>query len=99
MEGVHPGTGFYTMAKKSLRDITLAAALEWAPRIRVNAVAPGFSLAPPDIPADRRQAQLNTIPLGREIDPNDIAGAVLYLLQAQSVTGQILYVDGGLHLT
>jgi NAD(P)-dependent dehydrogenase (short-subunit alcohol dehydrogenase family) len=96
---VNPDVGAYAIAKQSLRDFTLAAALDWAPAIRVNAVAPGLSLPPPALPPERRAAQLTQVPLGQEVPPTALAEATLYLATAEHVTGQILYVDGGLHLT
>ncbi len=96
--GVDPGAGAYGLAKKMLRDATEAAALEWAPRIRVNGVAPGLSLPPPGVAAAKMQALLPQVPLRRASAPGEVAAACLYLTAARSVTGQVLYVDGGLHL-
>ncbi len=95
---VDPAAGMYALAKKSLRDATEAAALEWAPHVRVNAVAPGFSLPPPGVPAERMQPLLANVPLLRASPPQEIAQACLFLARAETVTGQILYVDGGTHL-
>jgi len=96
---VNPDVGAYAIAKQSLRDFTLAAALDWAPRIRVNAIAPGLSLPPPDLSPAKRAAQLAQVPLQQEIPPAALAEAALYLATANHLTGQILYPDGGLHLT
>jgi NAD(P)-dependent dehydrogenase (short-subunit alcohol dehydrogenase family) len=71
----------------------LARAL--APDIRVNAVAPGLTLPSPLQDEDEFAAIHNLVPLGRGSYPADIAQAVLYLLRARAVTGQILFVDGG----
>jgi NAD(P)-dependent dehydrogenase (short-subunit alcohol dehydrogenase family) len=88
----------YTLSKKGLEELTLLAALEYAPHIRVNGVAPGPVLPPPDsMTADVRE-MAGVIPLDALPTPDEIAGAAMYLLKAASVTGQIIYVDGGQHL-
>jgi NAD(P)-dependent dehydrogenase (short-subunit alcohol dehydrogenase family) len=89
----------YLLAKQALADLTRMAALEFAPRLRVNAVAPGVVL-----PAGTRSPEyiawrVGGIPLRRQGAPADIARAVLYLLGSDFVTGQILTVDGGESLT
>lgn len=95
---VDPSAGTYGFAKKSLRDATEAAAVQWAPRIRVNAVAPGIVLAPPGIAPDKIERLVKYVPMAQRSDPEEIAEACLFLAQAETITGQILYVDGGLHL-
>ncbi|MBQ6472782.1 MAG: SDR family oxidoreductase [Victivallales bacterium] len=95
---VDPAAGPYALAKKSLRDATLAAALEWAPDIRVNAIAPGLVLSPPGVPAERLQPLIARIPARRRTTEGDLAAAALFLAASPAITGQILYVDGGLHL-
>jgi NAD(P)-dependent dehydrogenase (short-subunit alcohol dehydrogenase family) len=85
----------YYLSKCSLAALTRAAALELAPRVRVNAVAPGAVLAP-EPPTAREPA--GPVPLGARPTPEQVAEAVVWLACAQSVTGQILYVDGGQHL-
>ncbi|MBP7550669.1 MAG: SDR family oxidoreductase [Gemmatimonadaceae bacterium] len=71
----------------------LAAAL--APRLRVNAVSPGFVLAPPGMPAAVAERFAAETPLRRLGTPDDVAQAVAYLLDATYVTGETLHVDGG----
>lgn len=92
-----PGTGAipYLLSKKALEAFTLSAALEFAPALRVNAVAPGAALAP-GAPQDTEPA--GDFPLRARPTPEQIADAVRFLLDACAVTGQILYVDGGQHL-
>ena len=68
-------------------------AREWAPRTRVNGVAPGPVLAPEGV----REAA-GDLPLGRRPAPEDVARAVAFLAESEAITGQILYVDGGQHL-
>jgi len=94
-----PSAGAYGLAKKSLRDATEACALEWAPQIRVNAVAPGIVLPPPELsPVTSMERILQYVPMRQRSYPEEVARACLFLAESQTITGQILYVDGGLHL-
>jgi NAD(P)-dependent dehydrogenase (short-subunit alcohol dehydrogenase family) len=95
---VEPGAGSYGLAKKSLRDATEAAAVEWAPEIRVNAVAPGIVLPPPGVSPDQLEPLLVNVPMGSTSSCEEVADACLFLASSTTVTGQILYVDGGMHL-
>ena len=93
----------YTVAKGGLAALTRSLAIELAPDVRVNGVAPGAILWPEDgkhfAPAERERIEAQT-PLGRTGNPADVAGAVKYLLlDAPFVTGQILAVDGGRSLS
>ncbi len=88
----------YQLSKGMLHTLTLMTAVEFAPRIRVNAVAPGLILPPPGHDAAYLGNLTGRTLLGRHGSPDDIAGAVLYLLTAPFVTGQILVVDGGENL-
>ncbi len=88
----------YSIAKAGLIGLTRSLARELAPEVRVNAVAPGPVLWPDDESFDElsRQRIISHTPLKREGTPEDIAGAVHYLLaEASYVTGQTLNVDGG----
>lgn len=93
-----PGGGAYALAKKSLRDATEACALEWAPGIRVNAIAPGLVLPPPNVPMEKMQRLLQNVPMRAAVDLADLCRACLFLAETYSLTGQIIYADGGLHL-
>ena len=87
----------YSIAKAGLAALTRSLALELAPAVRVNAVAPGTIAWPEDDqfePAERERI-IATTPLARTGSPEDVAQAVLYLCTAQFVTGHVLAVDGG----
>ncbi len=88
----------YSISKKGLAELTKLSALELAPDIRVNAVAPGPVLSPPGSIAANTCELAGNIPLDKLPTLESIAAAVLFLLQADSITGQILFVDGGQHL-
>jgi len=87
----------YCMAKAALAAMTRSLALDLAPEVRVNGVAPGAVMWPADgKPYDDQQALLARTPLQRAGTPEDVAAAVLWLLRdAPFVTGQVLRVDGG----
>jgi pteridine reductase len=87
----------YVMAKGALVAMTRTLALDLAPDIRVNGIAPGAVMWPSDGKSyDDQQAMMARTPLGRAGTPEDVAGTVLWLLRdAPFVTGQIIRVDGG----
>jgi len=89
---VWKGYAHYAASKAGLATLTRLLALEWAPEVRVNAVAPGTALLDDRDQADRLAKR---IPLGRIGTPEDVARAVLFLARAPYVTGQVLAVDGG----
>ena len=88
----------YLLSKQALASLTRLTAIEFAPAIAVNGVAPGLILPPPG----RDEAFLDRLaqatPLRRRGEPADIAAAVVYLLRADYVTGEVIHVDGGRHL-
>ena len=94
-----PLKGFpvYSVAKAGLAALTRSLALELAPEVRVNAVAPGAIAWPEQGKFDNaeRQRIVATTPLGRIGSPDDIAQAVHFLATALFVTGQTVAVDGG----
>ncbi len=85
------------VSKAAVAALTAALAGALAPRVRVNAVAPGFVLAPAGYSRARQRAFARATPLKRLGTPADVAIAVLYLLTAPYVTGETLFVDGGRH--
>lgn len=94
-------TGYipYMLSKKGLEELTNLSALELAPHITVNAIAPGAVLPPPDEEGDTAREPAGIIPLDRRPGPQDIAAAALYLLKSDVITGQTLFIDSGQHLT
>jgi pteridine reductase len=91
------GYAVYSIAKAGLAALTRVLALELAPAVRVNAVAPGAIAWPEDgqFDADERARIVATTPLGRTGTPQEIADAVLVACTMPFVTGQTFAVDGG----
>ena len=86
------------MTKAAVVQMTRALAHALAPDIRVNAVAPGVVLLPEGFDPAEAEHLRRTTPLRRIGTPNDVADAVLYLMRAEFVTGEVLTVDGGRHV-
>jgi NAD(P)-dependent dehydrogenase (short-subunit alcohol dehydrogenase family) len=88
----------YILSKHVLAVITRMAAVAFAPGLLVNAVAPGLIL-PPQGQDETYLARLaRDLPLRRHGAPEDVARAVLFLLESDFITGQVVFVDGGSHL-
>lgn len=92
-----PRHSVYSMAKAALLMMTRSLALDLAPQVRVNAIAPGAILWPEAGKSSaEQQALLTRIPLQRCGAPDDVASAVLWLLRdAPYVTGEVIRIDGG----
>jgi NAD(P)-dependent dehydrogenase (short-subunit alcohol dehydrogenase family) len=88
----------YYTAKAGVKGLTEALALELAPKILVNAIAPGPILAPPGLSSSANREVLQNTPLGRWGGPAEIARAALFFVESDFVTGETLRVDGGRHL-
>jgi pteridine reductase len=88
----------YILSKHVLATMTRMMALEFAPHITVNAVAPGLILPPPGKDESYIQNLVHTVPLQRHGGPQDIADAVAFLIESDFITGNVIYVDGGRHL-
>tara|TARA_Y100001980_G_C14485832_1_gene263587 strand:- start:230 stop:955 length:726 start_codon:yes stop_codon:yes gene_type:complete len=91
----------YSAAKAGLESITKGLAKELAPEIKVNAIAPGAMLEPPDITWTENQKNkvIESIPLKKMGAEKDIAEAVYFLACANYITGQVIKIDGGRSLT
>ena len=87
----------YSAAKAGLESITKGLARELAPDIKVNAIAPGAMLEPPDVTWTEEQKSnvISSIPLNRMGSEKDISEAVKFLAKSNYITGQIIKVDGG----
>jgi len=88
----------YTLSKSALWTLTQTLALALAPRIRVNAIGPG-----PTLPSSRQteesfRRQWASLPLERRVSPEEIGEAASFILDAPSMTGQMIALDGGEHL-
>ena len=88
----------HSITKAGIVQMTRALAHALAPRIRVNAIAPGPVLLPEGWTQEQADKLIETTPLGRLGSPDDVAQAVLYLLSADYVTGETIIVDGGRHI-
>src|SRR5262245_23895995 len=88
----------YYASKAAVTAVTEALALELAPDILVNAIAPGPILAPPGTTPDEDAAVRKATPLGRWGGAEEVAKAVLFLIETDFVTGESIRVDGGRHL-
>ncbi len=85
----------HAISKAGVVALTKQLARAFAPRVRVNAVAPGAVLLPEGTEEEERRRLVASTPLGRLGKPDDVVRAVLYLLENDYVTGATLVVDGG----
>jgi pteridine reductase len=93
-------TGYvpHGVSKAGIVYLTRALARVMAPAVRVNAVAPGVVLLPENWDADSAARLERTTPLGRAGSPADVTSAVLFLLESDYITGEVIAVDGGRHV-
>jgi len=86
----------YVVSKGALTALTRSLAVELAPEITVNGVAPGIAVFPPDYDEQTRQRLIRRVPLQREGSPEQIARVVRFLAaEGDYITGQVIVVDGG----
>ncbi len=90
-----PNFAAHSVGKAALLALTRQLALEFAPHVRVNAVAPGPVLPPPNYSAEKVARTAARTLLERWGTPEDVASAVLFLVQADYITGDTITVDGG----
>ena len=88
----------HSITKAGIVQMTRGLAHALAPKIRVNAIAPGPVLLPDGWTQEQADKLISTTPLGRLGSPADVAHATLYLLGADYVTGETIIVDGGRHI-
>ena len=88
----------YSLTKSALLTLTRGLAQQLAPNIQVNAIAPGAILPPPGASADYLEQLAENIPLAKVGSAAEIVASVLFLLQSEFITGEILNVSGGQHL-
>lgn len=85
----------YSLAKRALRDITRLTSAEFAPLVRVNGVAPGCIVFPGGGTIENEQAVMRAGLLANLPGPEDIISCILFLIQNETITGQVLYPDSG----
>lgn len=90
-----PGFAAHSVGKAAMLALSRQLALELAPKVRVNAVAPGPVLPPPDYDAAKIERTAHKTLLNRWGAPEDVVKAVLYFVEAEYVTGEVLAIDGG----
>jgi pteridine reductase len=97
LAGLQPWPAFaaHSVSKAGVIMLTKVLARALAPEVTVNAIAPGAVLVPEAYDRDERERLARATPLGRLGSPADVVSALLYLLEADFVTGEVLAVDGG----
>lgn len=90
-----PGFVAHSVGKAALLALTRQLALELAPTVRVNALAPGLILPPPDYTPSKTERAAQRTLLKRWGNPEDVTRALMYLVEADYVTGEVMVIDGG----
>lgn len=88
----------YTLSKQALAASVKTLAMSAGHIVRVNGIAPGLTMVTPDYSAAQTEKVRNAMPLHNLPNPDDLAAALQYLVNAQKITGQIIFVDSGAHL-
>jgi len=88
----------YVMSKAGVESLTRLLARSLAPKIRVNAIAPGFVYQAKNMPREEWEKLMTKVPLRRAAAPEEITSALEFLLKNEYVTGQTIVVDGGYSL-
>lgn len=93
-------TGFpaYTVSKAGLDSLTKVLARSFAPRVRVNAIAPGLVLASDNLSSEEWERLVNRLPIPRSATLDEITSTLEFLLKNEYITGQTIVVDGGYSL-
>ena len=92
---VWPGYAHHAASKAGLVSLTRALAVELAPTVRVNAIAPGTVLLPENASPEKRQWAIDKSLLKRIGSPEDVARLAAFLIESDFVTGSVYFVDGG----
>jgi NAD(P)-dependent dehydrogenase (short-subunit alcohol dehydrogenase family) len=88
----------YAMSKSLLANISRELSVEFAPSVRVNAISPAQALINERQSAENFSASWHDTPLGRSTNPEEICKAIEFILDVNSLTGQMITLDGGKHL-
>ena len=96
--GMNPDNYSYTLSKSALHTLTIMAAQAYAPRLRVNAIAPGILLPSGGQSEAEFQASHKRNLLGQGAEIPEVVAAMRLLLSAKSITGEVIVLDGGAHL-
>ena len=97
-EVIWPAYFPYSISKAALIAVNRGLAKAYAPRIQVNAIAPGPVLFPDDYSEEQKQAAVDRTLLKRAGAPADIVNAVVFLIENDYITGELIHVDGGRHI-
>jgi NAD(P)-dependent dehydrogenase (short-subunit alcohol dehydrogenase family) len=97
-EVIWPGYFAYSVSKAALIAVNRGLAKTYAPDIQVNAIAPGPVLFPDYYTDDQKKAAIDRTLLKREGSPQDVVNAVVFLIESDYITGELIHVDGGRHL-
>lgn len=94
------GSPAFNAAKASIISFTLTLAKKYAPQILVNCITPGYTWTPlwGEMSADEKKPFEEQSRIGRFVKPEEIANAVMFLLENDAMTGEVIRVDGGVHL-
>jgi NAD(P)-dependent dehydrogenase (short-subunit alcohol dehydrogenase family) len=88
----------YSVSKAALIAVNRGLAKAWAPEIQVNAIAPGPVLFPEDYTDEQKRLAIDRTLLKRAGSPEDVVRAVIFLLENDYITGEVIHVDGGRHI-
>jgi NAD(P)-dependent dehydrogenase (short-subunit alcohol dehydrogenase family) len=97
-EVIWPGYFSYSVSKAALIAVNRGLAKSYAPQIQVNAIAPGPVLFPDYYSDEQKKSAIERTLLKREGSPGDIVNAVVFLIENDYITGEMIHVDGGRHL-
>jgi len=97
-EVIWPAYFAYSVSKAALIAVNRGLAKSYAPHVQVNAIAPGPILFPENYTEQQKKAAIERTLLKREGSPQDIVNAVVFLIENDYITGELIHVDGGRHL-